>query len=258
MALSARLQQLSALVSQLGAHPAEAPRAFDAPSALASGFAELDGALPDGGFTRGAVIELAIAGGAALGTSIALAVCRAAQQEAVQRGGKPVWCAFVDPSSTLYAPGVAHMGVAMQRLLVVRPALEALSRVVVRIAESQAFAVVVIDTVGVPGCSQAINLGTWPRIVRRLSMAVDGTPAIVLLVTDRDARRPLPLPVAQRIELSRAEKQKLVVWVVEDRRGRIGGHHTLSIPSDDRLRTARLERPSITPGPMGPTKAVGA
>jgi recombination protein RecA len=91
-------------------------------SAFSLGVEALNRVLPDHGLPRGAVIELAIHGGSALGTSLGLAACKAAQQAAVERGGaRNVWCAFLDPSGTLYAPGVAAAGVDLERLLVVRP-----------------------------------------------------------------------------------------------------------------------------------------
>jgi hypothetical protein len=43
----------------------------------------------------------------------------------------------------------------------------------------------------------------------------------VLLVTDAKEPRALPLPVAQRIELSQPDSGKLDVRVAKDRRGRI-------------------------------------
>ncbi|HKO50694.1 MAG TPA: hypothetical protein VJV79_23400, partial [Polyangiaceae bacterium] len=78
-----------------------------AQAAFSLGVEALNRVLPDHGLPRGAVIELSIHGGSALGTSLGLAACRAAQQAAVERGGSVPWCAFLDPSSTLYAPGVA-------------------------------------------------------------------------------------------------------------------------------------------------------
>ncbi|MCE7894882.1 MAG: recombinase A, partial [Sorangiineae bacterium PRO1] len=131
------------------------------------------------------------------------------------------WCAFVDASSSLHGPGVAEAGVELGRLLVVRPPLEALSRVSLRLVESRAFALVVIDTMGAPGHPVDVSLGTWPRVVRRLAMAVEGTSACVLLVTDSRASRPLPLPVAQRIELSRPSEHELGVRVAKDKHGRV-------------------------------------
>ena len=56
-------------------------------------------------------------------------------------------------------------------------------------------------------------------------MAIQGTQSTLLLLTDASAARPLPLPVAQRIELSRPDAVHLKVQVVKDRQGRIGPPH---------------------------------
>jgi hypothetical protein len=194
---------------------------------LPLGIAELDALLPGGGLPRGCVVELSVSGGAALATSVALAACRAAGEESVRAGGDVPWCAFVDPSLTLHGPGVAGASVDLQRLLVVRPSIEALGRTAIRLVESQAFAIVVIDTVGMPGAPLNVGLATWPRVVRRLAMAADGTSSTVLLITDAEARRPLPLPVALRLELQRPASDKLSVRIAKERRGRISSPRTI-------------------------------
>ncbi|HEX2870936.1 MAG TPA: recombinase A [Polyangiaceae bacterium] len=220
MALPAHvLEQLSPAFTQAGvrfARPAEGPV-----QGLSFGIPELDGLLPDGGLQRGSVVELCTAGEGAVGTSLGLAACAQAQAEARARGGHTPWCAFIDPSGTLYGPGVAAAGVELSRLLVVRPPLSALSRVALRLAESEAFAVVVIDLAGVVGERVSIPLGTWPRVVRRLALAIEGTGHSVLLLTREADRRPLPLPVAQRLEVSRPSADKLMVRVAKDQRGRV-------------------------------------
>lgn len=217
MALPAHLlQQLPPGVAPARSGQAAAGRTL--PLALGP----VDAALPDGGLPLGAVVELSVQGGAALATQLALAACRAAQAASRQRGGDGAWCAFVDPASSLHAPGVVRAGVTLDRLLVVRPPLEALSRTALRLAESRAFAVLAIDTVGVPGASLDVALAQWPRVVRRLSLAVQGSSALVLLMTDAEAQRPLPLPVAQRLQLSRPSPGELALQVVKDRNGRIG------------------------------------
>jgi hypothetical protein len=188
--------------------------------ALPLGIDALDALLPDQGLLRGGVVELAVSGPSALATSLALHAVRAAQL-AEKDAPSGAWCAFVDPSSTLYAPGVAALGVDLARLLVVRPPLEALGRTAVKLAESSAFSLVVIDTLGTLGRPVDVSLATWGRIVRRLSLAVDGTRRSVLLVTDAKEPRALPLPVAQRIEISQPRSGKLGVRVAKDRRGRI-------------------------------------
>jgi recombination protein RecA len=52
-------------------------------------------------------------------------------------------------------------------------------------------------------------------------MAIEGTGHNVLLLTREVDRRPLPLPVAQRLELSRTAADKLTVRLAKDQRGRI-------------------------------------
>jgi recombination protein RecA len=195
---------------------------------LATGLEALDEVLPDGGLARGAVVELAVEGGAALATSIALAACRSAQREGLARGTEAPWCAFVDPSGTLYAPGVVRAGVLLERLLMVRPPLDVLGRTVLRLVDARVFAVVVIDTVGMPGASLAVSLGVWPRLVRRMAMALEGSSSCALLITDSCARRPLALPVAQRIELSRLQQDKLMVRIAKDRFGRVSSARSVA------------------------------
>ena len=219
-------------VASLRQHGVSIGSALVGPAPENAGFSlgveALNRVLPDHGLPRGAVIELSIHGGSALGTSLGLAACRAAQQAAVERGGSMPWCAFLDPSGTLYGPGVAATGVALDRLLVVRPSVEALSRVALRIVESAACAVTVIDLLGVPGQSLAVNLTAWLRVVRRLAMGVDGTAHSVILLTDASEQRPLPLPVAQRIELERPSEGKLVVRVTKDKQGRVSAPRSVA------------------------------
>lgn len=220
MALPAAvLDRLQTVLTRAGVH---LPSAHEPKSeGLPLGIEGLDAALPDHGLLRGGVVELAVAEPGALGTSIALQACRALQDEARRRGAATPWSAFVDPSGTLYAPGVAEVGIDLERLVVLRPPLEALSRVALKVAESPAFSLVVVDTLGVPGAALDVALGAWPRVVRRLSMAVEGSERCVLLLTDGAERRPLPLPVAQRLELSRPKPNQLLLKVAKDRRGRI-------------------------------------
>jgi hypothetical protein len=205
----------------------EASSLESSPSVLELG-GELDTLLPDGGLPRGTVTELSVAGGAASATSVALAACRAAQAASLQRGEAAPWCAFVDPSATLYGPGVAAAGIQVDRLLVVRPSLDALERTAIRLAESHAFSVLVVDTVGALGKSLSVPLGVWPRIVRRLALGAQESGACVLLVTDAEVPRPLPLPVALRLELSRPSSERLGVRVAKDRRGRVSSPRSIA------------------------------
>lgn len=194
---------------------------------LPLGIAELDALLPGGGLPRGGVVELSVAGGAALATSVVLAACRSAAVEATRGGAEAPWCAFVDPSVTLHGPGVAGAAVDLEHLLVVRPSVDALGRTAIRLVESHAFSVVAVDTVGVPGAALNVALAAWPRVVRRLAMAAEESSSTVLLITDAEARRPLPLPVALRLELQRPNLAHLSVRVAKERRGRISPPRTI-------------------------------
>lgn len=194
--------------------------------ALPLGLRSVDEALPEGGLPRGAVVELSAPQGLARATTLALSLCASAQAEARHRSNddtQGAWCAWLDPTATLFAPGAVRAGVDLERLLVIRPALEDLARVAVRVAQSQAFSVVVIDTAGVPGCRGEMRLDRWVTIVRRLALAIEGTDTTILLLTDANASRAMPLPAAMRIEIERLAEDKLGLRVAKDRAGRVTG-----------------------------------
>ncbi len=184
--------------------------------------------LPDGGLLRGGVVEIAAARGLAKATSLGLAACASAQAEARLRGGglgtQGAWCAWVDSTGSLHAPFVSAAGVDLARLLVMRPPVEKLAKVAVRAAESRAFSVLVIDTVGALGDhdrARSDEVGRWANTVRRLSMAIEGSDRAIVLLTDLWAHRPMVLPVAMRIEVERPAVDRLFVRVGKDRFGRV-------------------------------------
>lgn len=187
---------------------------------FAFGDAALDAVLPDGGLPRGSVVELSVGEGVPA-TSLMLAACSTLQRSYEKQGRELPWCAFVDPGSTLYAPGVSAAGVRAERLLVVRPPLEAMARTVLRLAKSPAFTLLMVDTLGVPGARLPVRLDAWPRLVRRLALEIEGSERSIVLLTDRSAPRTLPLPVAQRIEITRPAWDRLLVQVPKDRHGQI-------------------------------------
>jgi recombination protein RecA len=214
--------------------------------ALPLGLAAVDAALPDAGLPRGAVVELASPRGLARATSIALAACAAAQAEARLRGGddatEGAWCAWLEPGATLFAPGVMTAGVDLSRLLVVRPSLEALARVAVRVASSRAFSVVVVDAAGVPGCAATAgardrSMDRWSTVVRRLALAVEGSDTTLLLLTDKQAPRSMPLPAALRLELDRPSEGRITLRVAKDRRGRVAP--AVAIEASELARSAK-------------------
>jgi len=145
---------------------------------------------------------------------LGLAACRQAQRE----GG---YAAFIDPSASLHAPGLIRAGVELSRLVVIQPDVEAMGRVAVRMAESRLFGVLVIDTLGSPGFPADLPLGPWARVVRKLALAIENTGNSILLLTDGTLPRAVPLPVAQRIEVSRRGENELFARVARDQRGRL-------------------------------------
>ncbi len=202
---------------------------------LPTGMHDIDSALPDGGLPRGAVVELAAAQGLAQSTSLALSLCASAQHEALLRGGDPAWCAWLDPSRSLYAPGVAAHGVSLDRLLVVQPPLDALARIAARIVSSRVFSVVVVDTAGIPGAVVSTPLSRWTNVVRRLAVGAQGSDTCVVLLTDQRRSRQAALPAAMRIELAQPSAHVLSLRVAKDRRGRIGSPMDLAYARPDGL-----------------------
>lgn len=206
-----------------GAQEGQAPsrNVSDAPEVLALQHPQLSQLLPDGGFPLGQVSELCVAH-PSYATSLSLLACARAQQHAVRALGQPAWCAFVDPFASLYAPGAVQAGVDLQHLLVVRPSASDLVRISVRLVEARAFSLVVIDTHDVTRqLGTAPDLGKWVNAVRRLNLALMGSHSLVLLITDKNAARPMPLPVSLRLELSCVERGRLSARVAKERHGRL-------------------------------------
>ena len=201
------------------------------------------------------MVELAAPGALGGGTSIALAAVRAAHAR-----NPSAWCAWLDPESTLYAPGVVAAGVDLARLLVVRPPRAELARVAVKVAGSRAFDVIAVDMDPVPGAgktaspSEAPSSGrrsrtasagategrarldlhrvpspgrsrkrAWPKevLVRKLALLAAEGGATILLLTDATIPRAVPWPVALRLEIARAP-ESIALRVAKDRRGRSG------------------------------------
>ena len=196
---------------------------------LPLGWPELDEALPDGGLPRG-VVELAAPRALGGGASIALAAIRAAHAR-----DSRAWCAWIEPESSLYAPGVVQAGVDTARLLVVRPPRPELARVAVKVAGARAFDVIAIDMDPLPGAvvSRARSPRrprAWPSdvLVRKLALLAAEGGTTILLLTDSAAPRPMPWPVALRLEIARKESS-IALRVTKDRRGR-GGARQDGVP----------------------------
>lgn len=198
-------------------------------SVVPTGLAELDEVLPLGGFARGAVTELASSQGLALSTTVALRIVAEAQREARLRGGESALAALVDPSRTVHGPAVRALGVDTDRLLVVRPTPEQTAKSAVRIVQSRAFSVVVVDTAGVPGARTGLSLSQWVMATRRIALAAEGTDTAVVLLTALEAARPLPLPVSMRVELREPALGRLAVRIAKERLGKVGGWRSVPL-----------------------------
>jgi recombination protein RecA len=179
----------------LAERPRQSSRACDWP--------ELDSILPDGGLPH-AVVEITCAHHAFAGaTRIAVSAIAAAQ-----RRSSSAWCAWMDADATLFAPGLARAGVDLSRLLVVRPPLQLLPRVVVTCASSGAFDIVVVEL---------HTLARAEKFIRKLALACEqhGTTIVLLAEPHVDA-----WPVALRLEVART-REGLDVRVTKDRFGRL-------------------------------------
>jgi hypothetical protein len=174
---------------------------------------------------RGAVVELAAPAGLGRMTRLALGVCATAQAASRQlaNDGDCRWCGWIDPGASLYAPAVAEAGVALERLLVVRPGAEELAKIAVRMATSRVFTVLVIDRSGVPGARVVEERIRWDVAVRRLALACEGSDTCVLLLSDLEQARAAPLPVAMRVEITRPSADRANLHVTKDRRGIASG-----------------------------------
>ncbi len=222
-----------------------ASAATQLPPGLSLGWPELEACLPDAGLARGHVVQLAALHPGALATQLALRTCAEAQQQGRAFGTDELWCAFIDPSRSLYAPGVAQAGVRLDRLLVVNPEPAALANVAVRVVRAGVFAVVVIDASAGLRSDAVHSLGIWVRAVRQMALALEGQQTGVLLLTDANSASPLPLPVAQRIELRRPSLHQLELRVAKDRWGRVTTWRRVPLGDEAKAAPNDVQKPAL-------------
>jgi hypothetical protein len=237
--LMATAHDLEALLgARFGAHRLRFALDEAVRSSLVLDWPGFEDVLPDRGLPKG-VVELTAPHALGGSTRVALSAVRAGQAR-----GAEAWCAWIDPESTLHAPGVVAAGVDLERMLVVRAPREELGRVAVKIVGAAAFEVVVIDFDAVPQelpratspmpapdgrfspakAGKAAKQRAWPAdvLVRKLAVAAESGGATVLLLTDSRRPRTVPWPVALRIELERQSRTALGVRIAKDKRARIG------------------------------------
>jgi len=177
--------------------------------AVPCGIGGVDAELPDGGFPRGALSELA--GGRASGkTAVALALLASL--------GADDLFAWVDGRGELYPPAAAARGVDLGRLLIVRPgvcakhpllgssagpqagAVQGALWAAEALLGSSAFAAVVIDVpLGAWGARAGAGRG-WEAVARRLQTAAEKGGAVGLWLSS--TRSALRAPAALRLEFA--------------------------------------------------------
>jgi recombination protein RecA len=213
-------------------------------SVLSLGWPELEQVLPDRGLPRG-VVEIAsptarpshgigIARGGA--TTVALRA-----MSSVHAADAKAWCAWIVPAGAAmpYAPAARQAGVDLERLLVVRPEPAALARTVVKVAAAGACELVVVDAQSgldgrlAHGRARGNARVDGSVVVRKLALAAEEKGTTFLLLTDAYAARPVPWPVALRLEVER-RTEALAVRVTKDRRGAVRDasretHHVVRI-----------------------------
>lgn len=171
-----------------------------APPGVPTGHAELDGLLAGGGWPRGAVTEILVAGPGMGGLRLLMP---ALARLSVEAG----WIAFVAPPLLPYAPALAARGVALERLLVIRP----------ETAEGALWAAE--QALRSAACRAVLG---WPAAIapvalRRLQLAAEAGSAAAFLFRSPDAAAQ-PSPAALRL----AVRPTAEGWQVEVLRRRGG------------------------------------
>jgi hypothetical protein len=188
---------------------------IDFTDVLAIGDPALDAFLPHGGLPPG-VTELRAPHGLGGGTELALFAVRAAL-----RVSPEAWCAWMDPEGTLYAPRAVQLGIELSRLLIVRPPRRRLEHVATRVLGAGAFELVVIDADPPSLHNRTIESTLSEVVIRRLALASEKHGTRVLLLSNAHARRPLPWPVAMRLELEQKSSSLLSVRIAKERHGEL-------------------------------------
>ena len=195
--------------------------------ALATGWEELDMVLPDHGFVHG-VTELAApmahGGGTTLAIAAIVALHRGMGSANSAHTSDKAWAAWVDPLGTLYAPALAQAGIDLSHLLIVRPPLDEVRQVAVKLAASSAFSVIVVDHFAAQNIRGRSTQKADELFVRKLGIQ----PCVSLLLTDQHAPRAGSLPTVLRLELSR-RPDAITVRVAKDRMGRAGSMKTVPL-----------------------------
>jgi hypothetical protein len=171
-----------------GNHPPVA-----APPGVATSWPELDALLAGGGWPRGAVTEILSTGPGAGGLELLM-------PSLAQLGREGRWIAFVAPLLLPYAPALAAWGVALDRLLVVRPGT----------ADGALWAVEQALRSGACSAVLAWPAAIEPTALRRLQLAAEAGAALAFLFRPPDVAAE-PSPAALRL----AVQPTADGWLVE-------------------------------------------
>ena len=152
-----------------------------APPGIPTGWTALDGLLAGGGWPRGAVTEVLTTGPGAGGLQLLL-------PSLAQLGRDGGWIAFVAPPLLPYAPALAAGGLALERLLVVRPGT----------ADGALWAVEQALRSGACSAVLAWPAAIQPTALRRLQLAAEAGAALAFLFRAPGAAAE-PSPAALRL-----------------------------------------------------------
>lgn len=189
---------------------------------VSSGSATLDRLLPEGGLRRGALVEwLSASQGSGAGTLALLAA-----RQALAEGGVLV---VVDRSGRFYPPAAAELGIALERMIVVRPAGEA----------DHAWALdQVLRSRGVAAAWSVVDRAD-DHALRRWQLAAETSGVVGLLLRPAEARREpswaeLRLAVEPIAEpLARPRGRRLRVTLLRARSGTSGRTVEVEIPPQE-------------------------
>jgi len=181
-----------------------------------TGWHDLDGRLPGGGWPRGALTELHVP---ALGVGeLSLLAPALAQLSQEAR-----WLAFVDPPELPYAPALAQRGIALERVLVLRT----------RNARDARWSVEQLVRSGTASAVLAWLPDGDERVLRRVHAAAAGGPTLIGPVSDHSVAppatcaRPLGAPPTA-IKLTGAASGPMTSAIRSPPNPHLGGSSTVS------------------------------
>ena len=155
------------------------------PNGISTGFPELDALLPDGGWPKGALLEVVVPRWGIGELRLMLPALAAVSRQ-------PRWSMWIDPPFIPYAPALAEAGVSLEHTLMVTPR---------RPATETAWSMEKALRAGTCAIVMAWGDRVPERTVRRLQLAAEQGNALGVLFHSRENG---PSPAAVRIRLEPA------------------------------------------------------